>query len=157
MPPKKYAELRMDQRCIYDAFKNVSNDTETNMGDFVNSKGYDADANEAVGVLAKRYSLSRIEAVIGDDFNDKSYLFPKNSEVIAVITRAVWALKEFHRLSKGGYVNNAERILNKSPDHVNWHAIYGRVDANCNVTWQDKQNAFPRGPQNGCVAICFIK
>jgi hypothetical protein len=161
---KTVAQLKEKEKCIYQAFAHLTKDTEAELGLFVNSKGYDADDTGAVVALAAKYGLTYIDALNGDDYVAGFAGLDANRELVAVITRDVGTVHKIKPV-KSDPMNltlylgeaRAREILEKSPDSVTWHAIYGATDGAGTVTWHDKQRLFPAGPTANAVAVCFSR
>ena len=154
---KRYKDLKKDEKCIYQAFtKTIGvNDQPSQMGSYVNGKNIDADDEEAVIELAKRYQYDVVEGVRGADVDSGFYRFDNNAEIIAVITRSTTAKALFDT-----YINKFDPsglLTNTRCKSEVWHAVYGRTDNNHNATWLDDQRIFPSGPSGSAISVCFIK
>ena len=69
--PKTYANLKDDEKCIYQAFAHLTGNPDKGpaMGAYVNKQNIDADDDEAVRVLAEKYNLGQIEMFCSKDWN----------------------------------------------------------------------------------------
>ena len=72
--PITYANLSFNQRCIYQAFEQVTgnNDSGAVMGAYVNGKGLDADDSQAVDVLASKYGFKPMLGSTGAFFKNET-------------------------------------------------------------------------------------
>ena len=160
--PKKYSELKADQRCIYQAFTKLTyvHDDATNMGNHVNGHGLDADDSNAVLKLADRYGMTECEVMHGTDVASGAAGFDKSKEFVVVITPhlntqgAVQKVADGEGLTKG---SSARKVLGDSPDGVAWHAIYGRTNDQGAMVWRDDQRINPNGPTGNTCAVVFYK
>jgi hypothetical protein len=172
MMPKTYAQLKSaSERCIYDAFACAPgiDRTPEQMGAFVNAKGYDADDDAALTLLAAEYGFKRVEAIKGDVFDklsplNGSYRCDENADIIAAITNHRVAINLFDEWKFGDDPTGsllrhkpADVMAHPSLVSAEWHAIYGKTDGHGNVTWTDKQQRYKNGPSRGSIALLFIK
>jgi len=162
--PKTVAQLKKNEKCIYQAFANITEDRETMMGQFVNGKGLDADDTKAVIELAKKYALTYIDALNGQDYNSGFAGLDADRKIIAVVTPHMGTVQQIRPIQSNPnnltlYLSEsqAQQIFEKSPDSVTWHAIYGVSDNSGKITWIDVQGHYSNGPANNSVAVCFSK
>lgn len=156
--PKTYSQLKTDEKCIYQAFTKAEKDTPQNMGDYVNSQGYDADDEKAVIELAARYGFNQCDMMLGSDYVVGNANFHASTEVICVITREIAILARVPAVSENMEIRTSPRdVLRNSDKSVTWHAIYGKVDANMNVIWHDDQKIFRNGPVAKSAAVYFSR
>jgi hypothetical protein len=157
--PVRYRDLTETQRCIYQSFTRATGVTDTAqaMADHVNSLGIDADDEDAVITLAKKYGFTQIEGVKGGDVDNEEYRFDTNAEIIAVITGNATVRMRFSKFFPLGSGKGDGVGLMKSVHDAAWHAIYGRSNGANIVAWHDHQRIYRNGPTGTNVAVCFIK
>ena len=81
-----YSDLQFNQRCVYQAFSQLKTNSMDGsaMGGIVNSKGYDADDDMAVAILARHFGMKPGFGGTGQWFLDE-VRFESGSEIIASI------------------------------------------------------------------------
>jgi len=126
--PVTYAQLKKDQKCIYEAFERVQGNTETGaqMGDYVNRRGIDADDDAAVHALAEHYGLQDIEMFLGEDWNKGVYNLEKGYEYVLTVNGQSSMIGDFkdQRQDQTVLKGSAVKEIQKKYAKEVGHAIY---------------------------------
>jgi hypothetical protein len=96
--------------------------------------------------------------MLGADYLAGNANFHASTEVICIITRDNSIKALVPGVSENMDIRTSPRnVLRNSGNSVTWHAIYGKVDANLQVIWQDDQKIFKNGPDANTAAVYFSR
>lgn len=161
---KKYKELKPHQLCIYQAFSKAEPNLDpSSMADYVNSNNLNVDDDLAITLLAQKYHFNTVKICAGYEFIEGECYLSANTEVIAIITSDNTVQSLYQQFStnidhRQDDQNLAMEVyLNPQCRHVIWHAIYGVVDQNRQITWHDEQHIYASGPTYKTTVIFFSR
>eukprot|EP01084_Bolivina_argentea_P185658 320149_1 len=143
-----YKQLHSTQRCIYQAFSQLSKckelgDTPERMAGWVNQQGYDADSENAVILLAGRYELKGKYGAMGDEMTGVES--EAKEEAIFIISQSDKTADALAQKFGKGLAANVNKILLYLKD-PKFHAIYGEANGKGKFDWIDEQGLRKRGP-----------
>lgn len=141
MPPKTYAQLKSNEKCLYHAFGEATGATHQALGSFVNTASHDADDTAGALVLAKQYAFSpKVKACRGKDIKALVNAAEESTCYIVMIEMPPAKLpKKFDDLM-GSSHDASEFLTLPVYDEVEWHALCCKVIVNSGartVTWYD--------------------
>jgi hypothetical protein len=167
--PKAYAALNhARERCVYEAFANVTTTPAATLGQWVNDESYDADDTEGADLLARRFEFTGPELVRGEAFVDGNYNFDCSAQFIVLIANGAAAAARDALAgllpTTGDYATSGNSKLSAKDvmfddrfESIQWHAVYGTSDGNFRMTWYDVQNVYPNGPIRGTIFMVYIR
>jgi hypothetical protein len=153
-----FEQLKDNERCVYQAFSKLSAVKKqglsgSDLGKIVNGKGYDADDDMAVAILADFLKMKAGLGGNGEWFKDE-VRFDANTEIIASVNSGNDCKRLFDKFGNGQYI--AGDILyysSKNMKNAQGHVIYGetdhrspKVESQHNLIWTDKQHQRDKGP-----------
>ena len=128
MPPKTYAQLRDNEKCLYHAFGEATGETHATLGGFVNTAHFDADDTAGALILAKQYGFSpKVKACRGKDMKALVNSVEESTCYIVMIEMPPAKLpKKFDDLM-GTSADASEYLISPAWDEVEWHALCCKV------------------------------
>ena len=167
--PKAYAALHhARERCVYEAFSNVTTTPAATLGQWVNDESYDADDTEGADLLARRFEFTGPELVRGDAYMDGNYNFDCSAQFIVLIANGAGAAARdalagllptatSYATTGNSKLSAKDVMYDDRFEAIQWHAVYGTSDGNFRMTWYDVQNVYPNGPIRGTIFMVYIR